>query len=171
MDLDPHAPLNKLLRYIDPAFHTKYHWIEKVIGIWADSRMFHEEKQHGNCSGQHDEAVAKTVDHNEFGCWLRDVKSQIMAIVDGGHSEKAPNGNLTIVTFCRQGNNRSVSTAFLLVGILKSLGIFVVGRPTYLSMPSWKRKSICLLKCKNCQADTAEKKHAIDKAIGYWHRF
>ena len=143
------------------------HWYEKPVQLWIDGRMFHTARGPYGHSGEHVEAQRATVEHADFGEWLREVKELFVDRMKA-HWHQC---HLAVGVYCKAGTNRSVTRARLIAEILKRDGTFIVGNPKFLQFKYWTdKRKVCDCSCEGCWAQNPQKKEIFDRAYEIWCR-
>ena len=112
-------------------------------------------------SGEHAEAVAQVVRHENFEKWLLDVKEKINAMQND-------HAHINVFCICKAGINRSPTCARILKEIFKSARLEVYMHHT--CEWYWERRGVCDATCKQCCSVnmTELKKCCLAQALLKW---
>eukprot|EP00927_Polykrikos_kofoidii_P051760 TRINITY_DN45556_c0_g1_i1.p1 TRINITY_DN45556_c0_g1~~TRINITY_DN45556_c0_g1_i1.p1 ORF type:complete len:558 (-),score=101.37 TRINITY_DN45556_c0_g1_i1:107-1780(-) len=147
---------------------------EPHVNVIIDARPFDDPEARSltKHSGMHPDIIARIVQHQRFGKWLHDLKSNVTwALEEANKKVQSKMPLLRVAIYCKAGRHRSVAGAIILRHILHAEG-WQCNRPLrHLSQKDWP-KGMCKGNCDACRSPTGEKLEtrntALNDALEKW---
>ena len=141
------APQKVRTELVEDALGSLWHTPHVVI----DARVFRPDKRiwTDGHTGYSYTLCARLVDHPDWPEFIQ----RVCRMLSVAHRDAYPDP-LRIAVFCRAGEKRSVSVAFILHEVLKLRGWVAVEQIAHLCSMFWPRKTCAALNCQECNSES-----------------